>query len=135
MKESPFQFTNPVLKRLEFTVHDDFMPNKDLNMQIKITPDITVSGEHSTSSADSAYVSVLISIGTKDSSTPFYVEAEEAAMFKWDSSYIDDVQIQTLLKQNAVALLLSYLRPIISNLTAASAFPAYNLPFINLTSE
>lgn len=135
MERSPFQFTNPVLTRLEFTIHDDFEVADKLNMRIKVTPNISVIDKSDDKTANSASVSVTVSVGTQDSSTPFYIEAEEEAKFKWDNSIVDGDQIQLLLKQNAVALLLSYLRPIISSVTAASPYPAYNLPFINLTSE
>ncbi|MEI3592754.1 MAG: hypothetical protein V8Q05_07985 [Lachnospiraceae bacterium] len=37
--------------------------------------------------------------------------------------------IEKLLNQNAPSLLLGYLRPIISQITAASPYNAYNLPF------
>lgn len=39
--------------------------------------------------------------------------------------------IEKLLNQNAPSLLLGYLRPIISQITAASPYNAYNLPFID----
>lgn len=36
------------------------------------------------------------------------------------------------LNVNAPALLLSYMRPIVANITSSSIFPAYHLPFVNL---
>lgn len=135
MKRSAFQFTNPVLKRLEFSVNKDFVASQTLDMQIRVVPRITVANSYNDLPTNTAYVSVTVVVGMQDSSTPFYVEAEEEAHFRWDNDTIDECQVQLLLKQNAVALLLSYIRPIIVGVTAASPFPAYNLPFINLSAE
>lgn len=85
--------------------------------------------------ANTALVSVTISVGAKDNSTPFYIEAEEEANFKWEENIFTEEQIDALLNHNAVALLISYLRPIIANITAASPYPTYNLPYIDLTSK
>lgn len=38
---------------------------------------------------------------------------------------------EAMLKCNAPALLLSYMRPIVANITNVSKFPVYNLPFVN----
>ena len=52
------------------------------------------------------------------------------AKIKWNSE-LEDSKVNSFLNQNAPALLLSYARPIISMITNASRFPAYNIPFIN----
>ena len=44
-------------------------------------------------------------------------------------------QQEKLLTQNAPALLLSYMRPLVASATAASPYPAYHLPFIDFTKE
>lgn len=132
MEKSNFQFTNPVLKSINFIVNDDFERGRPLNLGIKIK--VNVSHNDEATEANSAVVSVTVCIGAKDNSTPFYIEAEESAKFRWAESAFDEKQIDDLLNQNAVALLISYLRPIISNVTSASPYPAYNLPYIDLTS-
>lgn len=50
--------------------------------------------------------------------------------FRWDNEVENE---DLLLKQNAPALLFSYIRPIIATITASSKYPAYDLPFVNFT--
>lgn len=133
MEKSKFQFSNPKLTRLHFVVHDDFVKTEKLDMAIHISVNCQKNLQEELDSDNSAYVTVTVSIGTEDNATPFYIEADESAHFRWDKSAFTEKQIEELLNQNAVALLISYLRPIIASLTAASPFPVYNLPFINLT--
>ncbi len=44
-------------------------------------------------------------------------------------------KVDKLLNQNAPSLLLSYVRPVISQLTGASPFEAFNIPFMNFTNR
>ena len=39
--------------------------------------------------------------------------------------------VNSMLNVNAPALLLGYMRPIVSSITNSSALPVYNIPFIN----
>lgn len=133
MEKSQFQFSNPRLKSIQFITHDEFTKQGKLNMSIKITAEQKRAENADGSLTNSALVAVTVSIGEKDNSAPFYIEAVEEADFKWNECELEEQQIEALLSQNAVALLISYLRPIISSLTAASPYPVYNLPYINLT--
>ena len=135
MEKSRFQFTNPILKRLEFTLHDDFSKRGRTEMGINLSANFQRTQNEDQTLANTALVSVTISVGAKDNSTPFYIEAEEEANFKWEENIFTEEQIDALLNHNAVALLISYLRPIIANITAASPYPTYNLPYIDLTSK
>ena len=56
------------------------------------------------------------------------------AKFKWDSN-LQEKNVEIFLNQNAPALLLSYARPIVSMVTNASHYPAYNIPFINFADK
>lgn len=135
MKKSAFQFSDPKLKRLVFDIHDNFVGTGQINMEIRINPNIQRITNNNNPLFDEAQVTITLSIGEKDDSTPFYVEVDEFAAFRWEKDSFNESQIESLLHQNAVALLLSYLRPIISNVTAASPYPAYNLPYIDLTQK
>lgn len=132
MEKSSFQFNNPTLKRLEFDVHDDFNRQGKLNMEITVNVNIQRDKAEDDTPSNSAYVLVTLSVGSKDNTTPFYIEADEGAHFRWEDGVFNEKQVDDLLNQNAVALLISYLRPVIASLTAASPYPSYNLPYINL---
>lgn len=134
MEISKFQFTNPVLKHLRFDVNNEFVKSGKMEMEIKLNVNCNRKALDVQTTNNSAVVEVTIVIGANDNSTPFYIEATEEASFMWNESIVDQKKIDNLLNQNAVALLISYLRPIITNITAASQYPAYNIPYINLTA-
>lgn len=127
---SAFQFSNPSLLSLSFGVNEGFSrdKNEDINIEIKSEISIAPGPEE-----NSSVVILKLEIGAEDNSAPFHIHAEEGAAFRWKTDKIDDEQKNKLLKQNAPALLLSYLRPTISMITAASPFSAYNIPFMNFT--
>lgn len=127
--ESSFQFTRPYLANLEFALNSDFDSEKNKEVKIGLNISVNVSKSEST---DEAVVSLLCEVGEKTTSCPFWVKAEESAKFKWSAEIGSDMA-DKLLNQNAPALLLSYLRTIISQITSASLFGAYDIPFINFT--
>lgn len=129
--ESAFQFTNPVLLGLEFYVNEDFKGEKDKEVQITMGISVNVSRKDD---SNEAVVKLDAVIGEKSINVPFWVKATEEANFRWNEE-IEDNMIERLLNQNAPSLLLSYLRPIISQVTSSSKFGAYNIPFINFTKN
>lgn len=124
--ESRFQFSNPVLTSIEFQ-ENKFRAKKEQSVQIRMNLEIDKKRKEN---ANEAIVSLKITIGAQDDTTPFYIEAVESAKFKW-SEELDEERVQKLLNQNAPSLLLAYLRPMIMQVTAASRYEAYNIPFIN----
>ena len=108
--ESAFQFTNPALSGLEFWINKNFNGEKDTKIQIRMD----------------------VEIGEKNDDIPFYIKAIEGANFRWNDE-LDDNMIDKLLNQNAPSLLLSYLRPIVAQVTSASKYGTYNIPFVNFT--
>lgn len=134
MKNSSFQFTNPQLVRLQFTQTENFTNKDSVNVNIQFSVDVQKLASDSAAKHEEARVSVSVRIGDTDGSAPFCLEAEEAADFRWEPGAYDSSQVNALLHQNGVALLISYLRPIIANVTAASKYGSFHLPFLNLTS-
>lgn len=128
--KSEFQFSNPSLLKLSFGLNEGFGDNEKVKIAVK--PEVEIG---SGPEKDSSVVILKLAIGNEDASAPFYIYAEEGAVFKWNAEKIDEQHKEKLLKQNAPALLLSYLRPTISVITAASPFNAYDIPFMNFTKE
>ena len=122
--ESAFQFTNPVLTELEFNSQD--------NQEVQIALSVSVQVNKSENKME-ATVGLNFEIGTREDISPFYIKATEKANFRWDESLTEGM-VDKLLNQNAPSLLVSYLRPIIVQITAASPYGAYNIPFINFTA-
>ena len=129
--ESAFQFSNPSLTKMEFCINEDFENSWDKEVKIAVNMGIQIDRS---STDNNARVSLTLEIGKKDSSDPFYVCATEMAEFRWPES-LNLEMVEKLLNQNAPSLLLGYLRPIISQITAASPYNAYNLPFIDFSEK
>ncbi len=131
MKTSAFQFKNPVLMELEFGINKEFLNQSDNEQQISVNMEVQV---HRKKEETEAEVSLKFRLGDKDELNPFYIIATEKADFKWKDGLKEDA-VKQLLNQNAPSLLLSYLRPIIVQITAASPYNAFSIPFVNFTSE
>lgn len=127
MKTSDFQFSTPTLSKLQFEINKNFVLNK-AGIEFGIQTNIDI---HKSDKANQAIVSFTIIIGEVSDNVPFYIIATEEASFKWSE---DENDIDILLNQNAPALLLAYLRPIIAAVTSSSKYPSYNIPFINFTN-
>ena len=133
MKYSEFQFVQPLLTRASFAMlHVDGEANKKVSVNVKKNI-LYLAGENR------AIVSVTVSLNQREKTkerrdVPFEAEVEMQSIFTW-SKGLGKEKVDKYLNQNATALLVSYIRPIISVLTASSPLPAYNLPFINTTSE
>ncbi len=134
--ESAFQFTRPVLKSLTVTINNSFEPSKESRISINLTTHVNKQQHIQETGENTAEVVLSVEIGNKaDNASPFFIVAEETANFKWPDGSYNEEDTNRLLKGNAPSLLLSYLRPIIAMVTSASAFPAYNIPFIDLTKQ
>lgn len=127
--ESVFQFSNPMLLKLDFSVNENFENNEEekINLSLKLQTQVAQQGDDD----NEAFVVLSVSVGEKTEKYPFYVYAEQAASFRWEKGAYSEEEIARLLKQNAPALLLSYLRPTISNITNSSPYTAYDIPFMN----
>ena len=129
--ESSFQFTNPVLTDLEIHLNEGF--NEEDNEQVQIQMDISVQVSPK-ENRNEAIVSLTVEIGEQGNNVPFWIKATERADFLWDED-VSNVMRERLLSQNAPSLLLGYLRPIVAQITNASPYGAYNIPFINFTKS
>lgn len=126
--ESIFQFKNPILTKLDFGLNSGFdKKQKTAQMKTNIAVNINKSKEK-----NEAIVALNIKIGSKDDTVPFYIEATEESIFKWEEG-LELKDVDSLLNVNAPALLLSYIRPLIAQTTSASPYSAYNIPFMNFT--
>lgn len=125
MKASNFQFLNPYLEEVHFEVNNDFDAERD-KMEIQNSFNVEVKRS---ASQNRAYVGLTLETNLNDENVPFKLQIKVASDFKWED--LSEDAIESMLNFNAPALLLSYMRPIVANITNSSGFPAYNLPFIN----
>lgn len=124
MKRSQFQFANPELTKVEFEINEDFEPNSDITSNLVTKTDIKRSEK-----TPEAYVTLSI-ISSKENNLPFVFDITMGVEVSWGKE-CEETFINTILKNNVPALLLSYIRPIISILTSNTGYPAFNIPFLD----
>ena len=131
MEKSSFQFTNPRLTDIEMHINEDFNGQKNAQIPIQMKISVHISSKED---AKEAIVALTAEIGQKDSNVPFWVKATEQASFRWDEE-VSDTMREALLNQNAPSLLLAYLRPVVAQITNASPYGAYDIPFVNFAKN
>lgn len=122
MKKSAFQFKDPQLINLIFSINDSFDNELFEDIDLKSKTEICKADDENI-----AFVELNLKIG--DESAPFIIEITMGSHFKWDTSINKDIDM--FLSYNAPALLLGYMRPIVSLITAKSKYPEFNIPFID----
>ena len=134
MKKSEFQFKNPTLLKLDYKVNFEGI-KEDFEVEIKNRMDVEIiSNEDDISSPCAVKLSISINPEKKEDDL-FNLDLDIVAFFEWDESIISSENAQKFLDVNAPALLLSYARPIIANITQQSGLPPYNIPFMNFTGN
>ena len=129
MSKSSFQFSQPLLTYSKFEMASPDTEYND-NISINIGRNIIKAQEKK-----EALVELTVELNKKgdiiDEKSIFNAEFRMQALFTWDDS-LQQEQADKMLELNAPALLLSYIRPLIATITAASPLPEYNIPFINM---
>lgn len=117
---------------LEFQELKNFSPPDNSTIEIPIC----IENTH-TDIVDEpeSIVSLIITVGNKEQNCPFFVKLIIESKVTWALDDILDEQLEYFLTKNAPALLLSYARPIVSNITGSSRFPAYDIPFIDFLHD
>lgn len=126
MKESFFQFSDPQLTHLNFTINENF--SEELFDGFSLKSDVS----RSVLEEDKKFlVSLKLEVGEVTEKQPFNITIEMSAYFMCKKPE----GINKLLQTNAPALLLSYARPIISLITSQAGYPSFNIPFMNFVED
>lgn len=128
MNRSKFQFSNPELEKIVFSVNQSYEESKFDGISMQSNTEVKKLD------GNKAKVSLTITIGNDTDTQPFHICITMSANFIWEDD-IDDVMAKQLLNMNAPAVLLSYIRPIVSSLTNSSKYPTLNIPFIDFTQN
>ncbi len=126
MQKSPFQLLKQRLISCKFN-RNEKIDNYDLPINIKCNTQVN---KHT--NGNLAQVIFTISLFADDSfeDVPFTMELIHEGTFTWEDN-LSQEQINTLLKINAPAILLSYDRSIISMITAYGDLPKVMIPLLN----
>lgn len=132
MNRVSFKTVNHRLVHVSYNINESF----DFNNTASVPVDLSISrniSQHDTKPR--ADVTITVSLYKDTENSPMQCEVVYRGLFAWDADSYSTEKLQTLLMCNAPALLFSYVRPIITQLTTLSALPPLTLPFINFFDE
>lgn len=134
MEYSRFQISQPQLLEVTYIINEDFN-NSDNADNIKLEANSVTRVEMLTDDTGAKVIFTLkIFDQEKLSEVPFFMQVSMKGFFRWDES-MDEEIYKKLLRTNAPAILLSYIRPFVSQLTSASGYPPLILPLIDFSSN
>ncbi len=129
MEKSMFQFSNPRIEKVIFKVNGiDEVDSENIPIGIEVHSEINEEDK-------TAVVRLDLSVGRIDEQTgdllnSVYFDGCIVADFTWN----DEIEnVEKKLKINGGTVLLSYIRPILANLTMQAGMRPLHLPFINFT--
>lgn len=133
MKPSPFQIGAHRLASLSFDINDKYQPPKDGKTQLVFKNDIKVKRYNKDRLAEVTFTLTLFE-PEKPEASPFTAKMMYQGLFKWDEKVTEE-ELGTYLQVNAPAVLFSYIRPIVTQLTVQAGFPPLNLPMMDFRKE
>lgn len=132
MKESNFQLTGkPKLNGFSLVTNKEYKFNEELALEIDNSISIIKGTEEH---ARQAIVVLKIGIFSLQelSKVPFQINVEIEGYFNWDDELEKNaVLLDAMLKQNAPAILFSYVRPLITLITVEADMPPLVIPLMN----
>lgn len=123
LKQSNFQFTNPVLTELYFKENEEFNEENFEGIDTEFTTRVDKNG-------DEAKVSLTLQAESEE--YPFSLRVKMTSQFRWDEGTMTEDMIEEMLRINAPSLLISYIRTIVATVTSGSKFPTWHIPFIDM---
>jgi len=126
MEKSFFQLLEQNIINVEFVKNENYSNEREISLEFNYQTEININ-ENNT-----ANVILDFSIFNKEclKEYPFYIKVVISGIFTWDKDTNNEI-LQELLQFNAPAVLLSYIRTMISTLTAFSGYPALIIPLMN----
>ena len=132
MKESNFQLVGkPQITKIKLDVNKDYIFEKEVTLEID--NNILVQKSADEQEKESIVVLKVRVFTSKELSVvPFKLDIEIQGCFAWDGVLDNDTaQLESMLRQNAPAVLFSYLRPIVTLMTVEANMPPLVLPLMN----
>lgn len=125
-KKSALQFTTPKLESFIFEDNSDYVTEATNNATgVKMQLHITETAE------DRVTEILSVSIGGK--TVPYELKVSMSADFLMQD--VDEENKRDFLRVNAPSLIFSYVRPLVSQLTAISKYETVTLPFFDFTNH
>lgn len=130
MQESAFQFGRPMLRSISFEINNEYDRTQKVFFHNHFQKNVIRVSEK-----NEAIVELDITIGREEDSenVPYTLKLIMGASFKWNGELSEET-INNLLYRNAPSLLLSYARPVASNITANAGWQ-YDIPFMDFSKD
>ena len=129
MKQSFVQFKKPIITNLFYALKDDFNAESIGQKQTEVETDVRVEWDE-----NAPIASVSLSLNFTGECFPFLMQISMLTVVEW--AEVGDVKTaEAILNNNIPALLLSYIRPIISQLTSNSPYGSFDVPFFDFTDN
>jgi len=129
MKMSSFKINSHRLKSTDFALNPDFKAEGSVELKIDVNKTISKHAEK-----PMAEVTLKVSLFKDKPDAPFECTVVYQGLFSWEKD-VPAEKVEQYLKCNAAALLYSYVRPLITQLTAMSNLPVLTLPFMNFIED
>lgn len=128
MKESFFQLKEQSIDKIEFIKNENCSVKK---LKLKFNHNINIIKNE-----NQAKVILDFFVFDKEltEEMPFYINIKISGMFTWQE-IPDSKLLDSLLKENAPAILLSFIRSMISQITAYSGYPTLIIPLLNFKEQ
>ncbi len=128
MKKSMFQFKNPHIEKISFEINNNIPFEDDIPLSVNVQT--FLSNEENV-----ALVKLFLTVGELDDNSKklknsIYFNGCIVSEFKWEREIKN---VENMLKVNGGAVLLSYLRPILSSLTMQAGIKPLHIPLIDFT--
>jgi len=130
MKESSFQIIEQRILEIDYKTNSSF----DFTQPVKVDYNINVNSEKKTQNSADVVIEIEIFKKKGFSEVPFYLTFKILGLFSWNSE-TNEEELEMLLNINAPAVLTSYARPFISQITLFSGYEPLIIPLINFTKK
>jgi preprotein translocase subunit SecB len=131
LKESSFYLIGkPKITKILFETNKNFVFSDEV--PLKVNNNVQIMKNTDAQKTESI---VVLSFGVFASETlsdvPFKIDMEIEGHFGWDEKLSQSTQLKDMLRQNAPAILYSYIRPIITLITVEANMPPLVIPLMN----
>ena len=132
MKQSFINFKKPIILNLSCKVKDS-IKLEDLDYDSESKPCLKFRTSIKKHKSESEAI-VALSFDFNEETKPFVIHITMGTKVKWGKGVSDDI-VEQILKSNVPTLLLSYIRPLVSQITNYSQFGSLEIPFCDFSGS
>lgn len=124
-KESVFQLLNQRIIDVEFLLNEEGS-KQDKHLEVEVNIKAAYDEKK-------ALVELIVHINKDKKDQVFNLSIKNQGVFQWES--LSEKEVKPYLEENAPAVLLSYIRSIVTSLTLAAGLPPLVLPLLNFKKD